>query len=169
MPQLFAPGNALAIGIESSLILYLVQQYGFSAGRAPVSTILFAGLAATACTYAMFGANSLGGASPVNAPMQQPMPNAFQDYRRGGGPAPGRDGLKTLSGSNPLTSDGWTGLTASPMQVAIENAVLMGLVEYWSGSIAAADIIIAGLITYGYNMYIQNYIAPWINKVDSYF
>ncbi len=150
MPQLVFPGNPIAIGIESALITYLVQSYGLSAGRAPLSTFALVAAASAGYNYYYGGPPSQPN---VKGQLQMELgkPKPFDNTPPSGLNIP------------------WTTLGLTPGMLAMQNSVFAIAVEYSSGSLALADILMAFGVTYIYNLYIQSVIAPYINDITSFF
>lgn len=167
MPQLLLPGNPIAIGIETSAIIYIAQQYGFSGQTPKAGPIFLAGLGSAIYHYMYYGMP----APPTGAKWADLQTNlASQNSATPMAFAPQIS--KGMVGTNqPYSSMSipWASALASPVTMGVENCIFGILVEYQANSLAAADILFIGGLTYVYNTYIQTYIAPYLQDVMNYF
>jgi len=175
MPQLLFPGNSAAIAVETGLIIYFAQRYGFSGTVPNMMTIVGVSALIGIYNFLYYPSDLQNGATgytnvipPITASaLPSPRTNlADVNTSRafdliGGRPV----ASNSMGGSNmppTPTKIAWSGLGPSVGLITLETAAALAFSEYQGGAIAPIDIAGAAVLVFIYNTYIQQYVAPYL-------
>jgi len=151
MPQLLFPGNSVAIGIETALIVGVTEMYGFTGAAPNMTNLLLAGAAVAAWNFMYNNANTTG-VPPTPPPkgrmgdLNHPSILADNMNMRDAGVVPWTPNVLAGYGIGPTS---WaTSSGPSVNTLVLQNVAAALWVEYMAGTVAAFDILAVAVVTY---------------------